>query len=139
MIELLNNIFKKYVAIFIGEYADYLSKEQLESLKGINFNNAIKLDSTSKPFGMISLGQVNLSDYSEELINSLKKMPNYNSYHYELNNKNMSSYLKYMCDSGYNLVDNDRCINLKNKNNNTFHCKNFLKYVQLEFLQIIPK
>ena len=105
MIELLNNIFKKYVAIFIGEYADYLSKEQLESLKGINFNNAIKLDSTSKPFGMISLGQVNLSDYSEELINSLKKMPNYNSYHYELNNKNMSSYLKYMCDSGYNLVD----------------------------------
>lgn len=102
---MLNNIFKKYVAIFIGEYADYLSKEQLESLKSINFNNAIKLDSTSKPFGIISLGQVNLSDYSEELINSLKKMPNYNSYHYELNNKNISSYLKYMCDSGYNLVD----------------------------------
>ena len=105
MIELLNNIFKKYVAIFIGEYADYLSKEQLESLKGINFNNAIKLDSTSKPFGMISLGQVNLSDYSEELINTFKKMPNYNSKHVTLNNKNLTSYLKYMCDNGYSLID----------------------------------
>ncbi len=105
MIENLNNIFKKYVAIFLQEYDDYLSREQLELLKDFNFNNAIKLDSTSKPFGIISLGQINLSDYSEELINSLKKMPNYNSYHYELNNKNISSYLKYMCDSGYNLID----------------------------------
>ena len=105
MIDNLNNIFKKYVTIFLEEYTDYLSREQLETLKEFNFNNAIKLDSTDKPFGIISLGQVNLSDYSEELINSLKKMPNYNSLHYELNNKNISSYLKYMCDCGYNVND----------------------------------
>ena len=105
MIEELNSIFKKYIVVFIQEYSDYLSKEQLELLKTINFNNAIKLDSTSKPFGIISLGQINLSDYSKELIDNLKKMPNYNSYHTELNNRNMSSYLKYMCDSGYSLID----------------------------------
>lgn len=105
MIEDLNKIFKKYVSIFIEEYAGYLSKEQLEGLKDINFNNAIKLDSTNKPFGIISLGQINLSDYSEELINNLKKMPNYNSHHYNLNNKNLSSYLKYMCDNGYSTYD----------------------------------
>lgn len=105
MIDELNNIFKKYVSIFLKEYANYLSKEQLEILKEFNFNNAIKINCTTKPFGIIYLGQINLSDCSEELINNLKKMPNYNSSHYELNNKNMSSYLKYMCDSGYNLID----------------------------------
>lgn len=105
MIDNLNNIFKKYVAIFIQEYANYLSREQLELLKDFNFDNAIKLDSTNKPFGVISLGQINLADYSEEMINNLKKMPNYNTSKYELNNKNLSSYLKYMCDSGYNVID----------------------------------
>lgn len=105
MINDLNNVFKKYVSVFILEYSDYLSKEQLERLKDIKFDNAIKLDSTSKPFGIVSLGQVNLPDYSNELIDNLKKMPNYNSRHYDLNNKTISSYLKYMCDSGYNLFD----------------------------------
>lgn len=105
MIDELNKVFKKYVNVFIEEYADYLSKEQLESLKDINYDNAIKLDSTTRPFGIISLGQVNLSNYTEELINNLKKMPNYNSSHYMLNNKNLSSYLEYMCNSGYNSFD----------------------------------
>lgn len=105
MIDNLNNIFKKYIKIFIEEYAEYLSKDQLELLKDFNFDNAIKLDSTNRPFGIISLGQINLADYSDELINNLKKMPNYNTNKYELNNKNLSSYLKYMCDSGYNVID----------------------------------
>lgn len=105
MIDELNKVFKEYVSIFIQEYTDYLSIEQLDLLKSINFNNAIKLDSTSKPFGIISLGQINLSDYSEELINNLKKMPSYNSKHDKLNNKNLTSYLRYMCDSGYSLLD----------------------------------
>jgi hypothetical protein len=105
MIEDLNKVFKKYVSVFLQEYSSYLSKDQLERLKDIKYDNAIKLDSTNKPFGIISLGQINLSDYSDELINNLKKMPNYNSSHYNLNNKNLSSYLKYMCDSGYNLFD----------------------------------
>lgn len=105
MIDDLNKVFKKYVSVFINEYADYLSKDQLELLKGINYGNAIKLDGTNKPFGIVSLGQVYLPSYSDELISNLKKMPNYNSRHYELNNKNLSAYLKYMCDSGYNLFD----------------------------------
>ena len=105
MIEELNRIFKNYVNIFIQEYTDYLSIEQLELLKDINFDNVIKLDSTSKPFGIISLGQINLSDYSEKLISSLMRMPNYNSRHTKLDNKNLSSYLLYMCDSGYSLLD----------------------------------
>jgi len=105
MINEINDIFKKYVAIFVHEYSDYLSKEQLETIKKIDFEKSIKLDNTDKPFGIVSLGQISLSDYSEELINSLKKMPNYNSNHSELNNKNISSYLKYMCDSGYNVID----------------------------------
>lgn len=105
MIDELNKVFKDYVSIFIQEYADYLSIEQLDVLKSINFNNAIKLDSTSKPFGIISLGQINLSDYSNELIENLKKMPNYNSKHAKLNNKNLVSYLRYMCDNGYSLLD----------------------------------
>ena len=73
MIDELNKVFKKYVSVFIEEYADYLSKEQLESLKDINYDNAIKLDSTTKPFGIISLGQINLSNYTDELISNLKK------------------------------------------------------------------
>ncbi len=105
MIDVLNKILKKYIAIFINEYSAYLSREQLELIKNINFDNAIKLGNTSKPFGIISLGQINLSDYSEELINTFKKMPNYNSKRVTLNNKNLTSYLKYMCDNGYNLID----------------------------------
>jgi len=105
MIDELNKVLKKYVVVFIQEYVNYLSKEQLDLLKNINFNSIIKLDNTNRPFGIVSLGQINLSNYSEELINNLKKMPNYNSHHYELNNKNISAYLKYMCDCGYNVFD----------------------------------
>ena len=32
-------------------------------------------------------------------------MPNYNSHHAKLDNKNLASYLKYMCDNGYSLLD----------------------------------
>lgn len=105
MIDDLNKILKKYVSVFINEYADYLSKDQLELLKGINYEKVIKLDSTNRPFGVVSLGQINLSSYSDELINNIKKMPNYKTKSYNLNNKNLSAYLKYMCDSGYSLFD----------------------------------
>ena len=105
MIDDLNKLFRKYVSIFISEYSDFLSKEQLESLKTINFNNTICLDNVSKPFGYVSLGRIHLSNYSNELINNLRVMPNYNSNRSVLDNKNMSSYLKYMCDNGYNVID----------------------------------
>ena len=105
MIESLNSIFKKYVAIFLNEYKDYLSKDQLETLKSINYENTIVISETQKPFGNILLGQIHLSSDSEKMINNMKNMPNYNSNHTVLHNKNMSSYLKYICDNGYSVND----------------------------------
>ncbi len=105
MIERLSVIFKKYVTIFLEEYAEYLSKEQLEILRNFNYEKAICLDSVDKPFGEISLGRVCLAKDSDELINKLKNMPNYNTVKSNLHNKNMSSYLKYMCDNGYSVED----------------------------------
>ena len=105
MIEELNNILKKYVTIFINEYSSYLSKDQLESLKEINYDKAICFMDITRPFGVISLGQICLSKVSDELINNLRNMPNYNTKKTLLHNKNMSSYLKYMCDNGYSVLD----------------------------------
>ena len=105
MIDNLNKIFKKYVAIFLNEYQDFLSLDQLEILRNINYEKAIVISDTEKPFGEIYLNQVHLPSNSSELINSLKKMPEFNSNHTILHNKNMTSYLKYMCDNGYDLED----------------------------------
>ena len=105
MIERLNDILKKYVVIFLNEYKDILSKDQLETLKNINFDKAIIIAESKKPFGNISLGQIYLSSDSEKMINDMKNMEEYNSSHTILHNKNMSTYLKYMCDNGYNLLD----------------------------------
>ena len=105
MIDELNKLFKKYVAIFVNEYSDFLTMEQLEVLKSINYDNVIALDSVSKPLGVVSLGKVYLSDTPNDVFNSFKNMPNYNKNKGELRNKNMSSYLKYMCDNGYDIKD----------------------------------
>ena len=105
MIDELNKLFKKYVAIFINEYSDFLSKEQLEVLKSINYDNAIEIGNINKPIGTVSLGKIYLSSNNSEIFNNFKKMPNYNSVRYELDNKNMHSYLKYMCDNGYSISD----------------------------------
>ena len=101
----LTNILKKYVAIFVNEYGDYLSKEKLESLKEINYEDAIKEEDMNNPFGLISLGRICFSNISNELIDNLKNMPNYNTKKSLLHNKNLSSYLKYMCDNGYQKED----------------------------------
>lgn len=105
MIEKLNNVFKKYVAIFLNEYQDYLSVDQLENLKNINYDKAVVIGDTEKPFGKIYLGQIYLSEYSNKMIENFKKMPEFNSNHTLLHNKNMASYLKYMCDNGYSVED----------------------------------
>ena len=104
MIDDLNKLFKKYVAIFLNEYSDFLSKEQLEILKSINYEKVINIDNISKPLGIVSLGQIYLPT-SNEIFNNFKKMPEYNSKREQLNNKNMKSYLKYMCDNGYDIKD----------------------------------
>ena len=104
MVDDLNKLFKKYVAIFINEYSDFLSKEQLEVLKTINYDNVITLDNISKPLGMISLGKIYLPN-STSIFKNFKSMPNYNTKKEELDNKNLTSYLKYMCDNGYDIKD----------------------------------
>ncbi len=105
MISGLNNVFKKYVTIFINEYSDFLTIEQLEVLKSINFENTIILDKNSKPFGMVSLGQIHLSNITDELFKDIRSMPNYNTNKRILDNRNLSSYLQYMCDNGYQESD----------------------------------
>lgn len=103
MIERLSELLKKYVSIFINEYANYLSKEQLETLRKINFNNIIELTDLTMPFGITQFNKIYLSN--NELINNLKEMPNYNTIRTSLDNKNLSSYLKYMCDNGYDTIN----------------------------------
>ena len=104
MVDDLNKLFKKYVAIFINEYSDFLSKEQLEVLKSINYDDIIKLDNIPKPLGVISLGRVCLPKTSE-IFKNFKSMPDFNTKRDELDNKNMTSYIKYMCDNGYDIDD----------------------------------
>ena len=104
MVDDLNKLFKKYVAIFINEYSDFLSKEQLEVLKTINYDNVITFDNIPRPLGMISLGKIYWPN-STSIFKNFKSMPNYNTKKEELDNKNMTSYLKYMCDNGYDIND----------------------------------
>ena len=101
----LVELLKKYVNIFITEYEDYLSNNQLEIIRNIDYSHIISFCDTEKPFGDISLGRINLSNVNKELITNLSNMPEYNKTKYPLNNKNLSSYLKYMCDNGYSLME----------------------------------
>ena len=94
---------KKYIAIFILEYKKYLDKDQLDNLNSIDYDNIVTTVDTKYPFGVILFDKIHLSSSNEELIDSLKKMPNYNTKKYEARCKNLSSYIKYMCDNGYDL------------------------------------
>ena len=99
----LSELLKKYVGIFVNEYVDYLSSDQLEILRSIDYEHIISFSDVTRPFGKISLGKIVLSNANEALIKNLTSMPEYNKAKYRLNNKNMSSYLKYMCENGYDL------------------------------------
>ena len=98
-------MLKKYVLIFLNEYKDFLSKESIELLKNIDYENIFVFDDFNIPFGTVFLDKIYLCNSNNELINSLEKMSNYNSIKKPKNNKNLSSYLKYICDNGYNLLD----------------------------------
>ena len=104
MKERLSNLLKKYVGVFINEYADYLSKEQLETLKKINYQDIINVYDLSVPFGVIQYGKIYMTEV-EPLMSNLKKMPNYNTQKSILHNQNLSSYLQYMCANGYDSID----------------------------------
>ena len=101
----LSEMLKKYVEIFINEYQAYLPSDTIESLQKINYQNIFSFDDITSPFGEVVYGKIHLSKVSNELINTLQQMDNYNSCRYNLNNKNISSYLKYMCDNGYSLLE----------------------------------
>lgn len=98
-------ILKKYVAIFINEYRDFLTKDNLNTLESIDYENIFIFDNFNVPFGTVFINKIYLCDCNSELINSLKKMTNYNINKTPLNNKNLSTYLQYMCENGYNILD----------------------------------
>ncbi len=101
----LVNLLKKYITIFIEEYGNYLTKDNLETLRNIDYQNVFVFDDFNVPFGTVFLDKIYLSNSNSILIDKLKEMPNYNKLRKPLNNKNLSSYLKYMCDNGYSIMD----------------------------------
>lgn len=105
MKDVLSNLLKKYVGIFVKEYASLLNKEQLETLREIDYENIIAFEDLNNPFGLINLGKIYLSNSSNDLIHNLEKMPDFNTSRYFLNNRNLTSYLKYMCTNGYTITD----------------------------------
>lgn len=93
MKEQLSELLKKYVSIFLNEYSDYLNKEQLILLKNINYEKIIKMSDFNIPVGIINYDSIYLSS---NLLNIPKK-GQINSF---LNNKNYTSYLKYLNNVG---------------------------------------
>lgn len=98
----LQEILKKYVSIFMNEYSSFLSKEQLDKLNNINIDKTIVLENVPVAFGEVNLGRIYLSN-NIELFDNIHKMKEFNTRKYDLNNKNLSSYIKYMCDNGYDI------------------------------------
>ncbi len=101
----LVELLKKYVVIFINEYSNYLTNDQLSLLKNINYDNVFVFDNLTMPFGDVFDEQIYLSNVNEELIKYFKNMPNYNIHKSFLDNNNLSSYLKYMCENGYDVIN----------------------------------
>lgn len=104
-VKALNESLKKYVKIFLEEYSKYLDKEQLELLKSIDYDKIINIKNINYPLGVINFNQIYLSDSIDGLIKTMRGMPDYGKYLSKLNNKNYSSYLKYICLNGYNKID----------------------------------
>lgn len=94
----LSELLKNYVNIFIKEYSNYLNKEQLLTLKNINYDQIIKLNDFKIPVGIVNYNSIYLSN---DLLNIPKKV-NQESW---LNNKNYTSYLKYLNNVGCNTYE----------------------------------
>ena len=106
MIEnMLSELLKNYVIVFLEEYHSFLSNSQIEILKNIDYRKIISFTNTNVPFGMVDYDKIYLSNVSNTLIDNIKLMDEYNTKRYFLNNKNLSSYLKYICENGYNLLE----------------------------------
>jgi len=94
----LSGLLKKYVNIFIKEYSNYLTKDQLEILKSINYDQIIKTNDFIIPVGIINYNSIYVSD---NLLNIPRKT-NQDSW---LNNKNYTSYLRHLNNIGCNTYE----------------------------------
>lgn len=101
----LNELLKKYVGIFIDEYASFLDHHQLQILRDIDYDKIINYSDLTYPLGQVNFNQIYLSNSVDSLIKAISSMPNYGTSNSYLNNKNYSSYLKYICDNGYKTID----------------------------------
>lgn len=101
----LNELLKKYVSIFIDEYASFLDHHQLQILRDIDYDKIINFSDLTYPLGLVNFNQIYLSNSVDSLIKAISSMPNYGTSNSYLNNKNYSSYLKYICDNGYSAMD----------------------------------
>lgn len=79
MKNILINLLKEYVNLFIDEYNSYLSKDQIELLNDINFDKILKLDRINYPIGLINFNQIILDNriiinnkYDDDNIKSYK-------------------------------------------------------------------
>ena len=102
----LTSLFKKFLKIFVEEYTDYLTKDELEVLRDINLEKIIKIEKINNPIGVIYFNQILLSDNIEEEINKLtssnrNKVIN-NRFH---NNTNYKNYLKSISNLNYTSQD----------------------------------
>lgn len=101
----LKNALKKYVTLFFKEYGKLLDREQLETLKNIDYDTIIHIEDFNYPLGVVNLKQIYFSNKVPELIETMKTMEGYGRYNTFLNNKTFTSYLKYARDNGYSAYD----------------------------------
>ena len=98
---LISNL-KRFVNLFFQEYSKYLDKDQLEIIKSIDYEHIIHINDSNYPLGMVSYNQIFFSNSTDVLIETMKKMNNYGKGNDKINNSNFTSYLKYVCENGYN-------------------------------------
>ena len=102
----LQTLFKKFLRIFVEEYTDYLTKDELEILRDIDIEKIIKIDKINNPIGIIYFNQILLSDKIDDEINSLnlesKTRRMHTLFH---NNTNYKNYLKSISKSNYTSLD----------------------------------
>ena len=99
--KMLANNLKRFVNLFFQEYSKYLNKDQLETIKNINYDNIIHIDKLDYPLGITNLGQIYFNN-ADELMETMKKTDYYGSGNLTINNKNYTNYLQYMCEKKYN-------------------------------------
>ena len=97
----LKNLLQKFVTIFVKEYGKFLDRDQLETLKNLDYENIIHISKYDYPLGVVNLNQIYFTDQVDSLVDAMKNMDDSGHYNTFLNNKTFTSYLKYARDNGY--------------------------------------